>query len=335
MTGVPRTLEQLYVDYPITPTESDLLYIARAGGTDGVCLLSQAISLGNLRQDGSVQLGADWNAGAWVIGCKYITLSETTLPPLSVASTALVGNLNVEYLNGQAGAYYENRALASQAEAEAGSDNVKGMTPLRVAQAIAALSGVLPGNYSATTDPGVSDDNTQGWVVGSVWINTTSDEAFRCLDSTTSAAVWVKTTLSTDELATVALTGDSDDLTEGSTNLLLTASERSKIADVDKKIYQGANAQTGTSYTLVLADAGKIIEMNNASPNTLTIPPNSSVAFPLDTRIDVVQMGAGLTSISPGAGVTVNGLGTDLAGQYAVLSLWKRGTNEWLLFGGV
>ena len=40
------------------------------------------------------------------------------------------------------------------------------------------------------------------------------------------------------------------------------------------------NPQTGTSYTLVLADAAKIVECANAAAITLTVPPNSSVAFP-------------------------------------------------------
>ena len=45
--------------------------------------------------------------------------------------------------------------------------------------------------------------------------------------------------------------------------------------------------QTGTAYTLVLADAFKLVAMNNAAANTLTVPPNSSVAFPIGTRIDL------------------------------------------------
>src|SRR5689334_11950484 len=58
----------------------------------------------------------------------------------------------------------------------------------------------------------------------------------------------------------------------------------------------GVNAQTGTTYTLVLGDAGKVVEMNNAASNTLTVPPNSSVAFPVNTVIEVFQLGAGATS---------------------------------------
>ena len=46
------------------------------------------------------------------------------------------------------------------------------------------------------------------------------------------------------------------------------------------------NAQTGTTYTLVIGDAGKTVTMDNASAMTLTIPANASVAFPIGTESD-------------------------------------------------
>jgi len=96
--------------------------------------------------------------------------------------------------------------------------------------------------------------------------------------------------------------------------------------------YRGQNLQTGTSYTLVITDAGLIIEMNNASANTLTIPANATVAFPVDTRIDVEQYGAGQTTI---AIVTDTLRGAPkIQGQYKMVSLWKRATTEWVVVGG-
>ena len=93
------------------------------------------------------------------------------------------------------------------------------------------------------------------------------------------------------------------------------------------------NAQTG-SYTLVLADQGKSVEMNVASANTLTVPPNSSVAFPTGTTILVVQTGAGQTTLTAGAGVTINSTpGLKLRTQWSAATLVKRNTNTWLAFG--
>ena len=94
------------------------------------------------------------------------------------------------------------------------------------------------------------------------------------------------------------------------------------------------NTQTGTAYTLVIGDTSAVVEMNNASANTLTIPPNSSVAFLVGTRIDITQYGAGTTTIAPGVGVTLRGL-LDTALQYAGVSIYKRATDEWVVIGGV
>lgn len=98
----------------------------------------------------------------------------------------------------------------------------------------------------------------------------------------------------------------------------------------------GRNRQTGTTYAFVLADAGKLVEGNNAATQTYTVPPNSSAAFTVDqTVINVGQYGAGQISIAAGAGVTIRSSGSKLklTGQYSTASLVKIGTDEWWLFG--
>jgi hypothetical protein len=96
------------------------------------------------------------------------------------------------------------------------------------------------------------------------------------------------------------------------------------------------NGQTGTTYTLVIGDANKVVTMTNGSANTLTIPPNASVAFATGTIVIVGQLGAGATSIDPDTGVTLNG-GTStiaMSGQRTWTSLLKTGTNAWETYGG-
>jgi hypothetical protein len=96
------------------------------------------------------------------------------------------------------------------------------------------------------------------------------------------------------------------------------------------------NRQTA-SYTLVLADADKLVEMNVATANDLTIPLNSSVAFATGTQILLAQYGAGQTTIVPTSGVTVrsNGAKLKLNVQYSGATLIKIGTDEWYLFGDI
>jgi hypothetical protein len=97
------------------------------------------------------------------------------------------------------------------------------------------------------------------------------------------------------------------------------------------------NTQTGTTYTLAASDAGQLLTLNNAAAITLTVPTNSTAAFPVGERVDVVQLGAGTVTVAAASGVTVNSKDAALAfaGQYAAATLYKIGTNSWLLIGSV
>lgn len=92
------------------------------------------------------------------------------------------------------------------------------------------------------------------------------------------------------------------------------------------------NARTA-SYTLVLSDQSKIIEVNNAGDTTVTIPADASVAYPVGTYIMVLQTGAGQVTIA-GSGFTPNGTpGLKLRTQWSMATLIKRGTNSWVVSG--
>jgi hypothetical protein len=97
------------------------------------------------------------------------------------------------------------------------------------------------------------------------------------------------------------------------------------------------NAQVGTTYTLALSDAHKVVTLNNASPITLTVPPNSSVAFEVGDQVNLLQLGAGQATIAAGAGVTIRSEGSKLKlkGQYAVATLLKIDTDTWVAIGNL
>jgi hypothetical protein len=90
---------------------------------------------------------------------------------------------------------------------------------------------------------------------------------------------------------------------------------------------------TGSNYTLALTDAGNLVEITGAA--TVTVPPNSSVAFPTGSQILVVRATASAVDIAAGSGVTINSANSylDLNYQYSSATLIKRDTNEWYLFG--
>lgn len=95
------------------------------------------------------------------------------------------------------------------------------------------------------------------------------------------------------------------------------------------------NAQTGTTYTLVLADAHKVVTLNNASAITVTVPPNSSVAFETGDQVNLLQLGAGQVTVAAGSGVTLRAQGSKvkLFGQYAIGTLIKIASDEWVFVG--
>ena len=100
------------------------------------------------------------------------------------------------------------------------------------------------------------------------------------------------------------------------------------------------NAQTGTTYTLALLDAGKIVTSSNAATVVITIPPNSSVAYPIGSSITVVSIGAGLTNFAIGSGVTINSTGAVPAApvlrvQYSSATAIKTATDTWVVVGDI
>ena len=113
---------------------------------------------------------------------------------------------------------------------------------------------------------------------------------------------------------------------------ILTANEQNALATAMIAI----NAQTA-SYTAVLTDDGKLITMSNASANTFTVPPNSSVAFGIGTQLNIAMLGAGQTSLVAGSGVTLNSDGAKLKlnAQYAVATCVKTDTNTWFVVGNL
>ena len=94
------------------------------------------------------------------------------------------------------------------------------------------------------------------------------------------------------------------------------------------------NAQTGTSYTLTLADTNKFITFSNAGAISLTVPTNAAVAYPIGSSIKFAQIGAGQVTVVAASGVTVSAdPGLKIAARYGGAELVKLATNTWLLVG--
>ena len=94
------------------------------------------------------------------------------------------------------------------------------------------------------------------------------------------------------------------------------------------------NAQGGTAYTLAAGDDGAIMELSNSGAVSLTVPPNSAVPFVIGTQIQILQVGSGQVTVTPGSGVTVNATpGLKTRAQWSFATLVKRATDTWVLVG--
>jgi hypothetical protein len=92
--------------------------------------------------------------------------------------------------------------------------------------------------------------------------------------------------------------------------------------------------EKNASYTLVLSDKDKLIEMNSSSANSLTVPLNSAQAFPVGSQINILQTGTGQTTVAATSGVTINATpGLKLRARWSSATLIKRAENVWVLAG--
>lgn len=108
----------------------------------------------------------------------------------------------------------------------------------------------------------------------------------------------------------------------------------------DPVVTESVNAQTGTTYTAVLTDAKQMVTLSNASAITVTLPPNSSVAYAAGSKIDFIQKGAGQVTFAQGAGVTIRSTGSTatapkLRAQYSAATAWYEGSDVWYIVGDI
>jgi hypothetical protein len=109
----------------------------------------------------------------------------------------------------------------------------------------------------------------------------------------------------------------------------------------DPKINLAFDAETA-SYTAVLANNGQVVTMDNASANTFSIPTNASVAFPIGTQINVIQIGAGQTTIQAvtSGTTTIQSTGASAAApklraRYSMATCIKAATDTWYVVGDI
>jgi len=170
------------------------------------------------------------------------------------------------------------------------------------------------------------------------------DTSFLDLKGGTSGQILAKN--SNTDLDFVWIANDQGDITAVNTNSPLTGGGTTGALTLSYDYAAGSkltlNAQTAT-YTVVLADADqKLVTMSVASANDFLIPTNANVAFPTGTVINVIQIGAGQTTIKAvtSGTTTISSTGgtataPKLRKQFSAASCIKVATDTWYVVGDI
>lgn len=162
---------------------------------------------------------------------------------------------------------------------------------------------------------------------------------FNAITGTGSAVFATSPTITTPVISSIVNTGTLTLPT--STDTLVGRATTDTLTNktlTDPIVTESVNAQTGTTYTPVLADAKQMVTLSNAAAITVTIPPNSSVAYAVGSKIDFIAKGAGQVSFAQGAGVTIRSTGATatapkLRVQYSAATCWYEGSDIWYIVG--
>lgn len=267
-----------------------------------------------------------------------ISANVTTVAGIAANVTAVAGNAtninavnaNAANINTVAGANANITTLAginanittvagiSAAVSTVAANNANITTvATNMASVINAANNIPKANRTATTNPTVSDDNTQGYSAASIWVNTSTNAVFMCTNAATGAAVWVSV-LGSNEYA--------DNLFRifGST-------------DATKKVaFEVDGLTTATTRTVTVPDKSGTLAMTSDLPGTATTSAQGIVELATDAE---TQTGTDTARVAPVSSLVMhqgvakvwanfNNAGT-LQDSYGVSSVTKNGTGDY------
>lgn len=189
-------------------------------------------------------------------------------------------------------------------------------------------------SYSFVTNWGLTFHNPAN---AAIWDGIAQNELLKFTKTTSAVNEFTIANAATGNWPTLSATGwDTNiDINIATKGTWVVKVNWASMSDFVKSQFTTINSQTGTTYTFVLTDAWAMVTFNNAAAQTITVPPNSSVAFPIGTQIDLAQLGAGKVTFAEWAGVTIQSKGSNkaISAQYVGATLKKIGTDTWLLLG--
>jgi hypothetical protein len=259
------------------------------------------------------------------LDAKAPAASPTFTGTVVLPSTTSIGNLTsteIGYLEGITSSVQTQITAAGTAlnDHSTNTTNVHGIADTAQLALLSDVSAVTAATLGLGNVDNTSDANKPVSTATETAIATAKSEAIAEVTAVIDSAPAALNTL--NELA-AALGDDENFAATVTTNLALKVDSLTPIT------------QKSESYTLSTLDhRDDLIEMGSSSALTLTIPLNSSIAYPVGTSLDILQTGAGQVTIAGDSGVTVNATpGLKLRTQWSSATLLKRAEDTWVVYG--
>lgn len=321
------------------PAENDRLTTQALWATTGIINSTSLAVTANSPVGMSVRVASGWaaivgttqaNMGTYVgYNDAQVTLTITTANPTNPRIDLVCMTVNDSFYSGST----NNVVLQVVAGTPAGSPVAPSLPANSISLAtVAVAAGALSINSGNITDTRVlvTTNIPESGDISSV----TAGNGLSGGGSSGAVSLAIDTTITAD--LSTAQTFTNKTLTSPTINGATIATSTL----TSPKVNLGINTQTGTTYTTVLDDNGKLVTLSNASAITLTIPPNSSVAYPVGAQLNLAQLGAGQVTFAGGSGVTIVSTGATasapkLRAQYSTATAVQTSTDNWLVMGDI
>lgn len=312
------------------PAENDRLSMQALYATTGIIGTSSLAVTQNGTPNMSVNIAAGWAA---ILGTStstqgvYVAYNDATANAAIATAPSVNSRIDLVCLT-VSDAYYSGTLNQVAVNVVTGTAAASPTVPATPANSIALAQIAVGTNVTSIVTANITD----------LRVNTTTNLPVVTLTGTQTLT---NKTLTTPIISSISNTGlltlpTSTDTIVGraTTDTLTNKTLTAPIVTVS------VNAQTGTTYTTVLSDNTSIITLSNAASISVTIPPNSSVAYAVGTQLNFAQYGTGQVTISGGSGVTIVSTGgtaasPKLRAQYASASAIQTSANNWLVVGDI